>query len=87
MKSFIWVPLCIFINQFPLLYLLIMNYNTGITDSLSYFPHVFAPLQMTTYKQQQLCSKVSVHKMKSFLIEVSSLIIKDLLPYHLDWEP
>lgn len=37
MKSFILVPLCVFISQFPLLYLLILNYSIGVTDSLSYF--------------------------------------------------
>lgn len=33
MKSFILVPLCVFITQFPLLYLLIMNYSIGVTDA------------------------------------------------------
>lgn len=85
MKSFILVPLCV-ITQFPLLYQLTMNYSIGVTDSLS-ISSCLATLQMATYKEQQLYNKISVHKMKSFLMEVSSLIIKDLPPYHLDWEP
>lgn len=48
------------------------------------YPHVFASFKMIDYK---MCSKISVHKMKSFLIDVSSLIMKDFLPFLLDWEP
>lgn len=70
MKSFILVPL----------YLLLSSPLAPTHDELQdryhqfliRFPHVFAPLQMTTYKEQQSCSKVgvSVHKMKSFLTVV-----------------
>ncbi|XP_072794020.1 protein arginine methyltransferase NDUFAF7, mitochondrial isoform X3 [Vicugna pacos] len=38
-------------------------------------------------RRTKVVQEVSVHNMKSFLAEVSSLITKDLLPCHLDWEP